>query len=495
MTRTDEVELRQTVRRIAGQVAGIGRRLDVFERTAQLTHASVHNTDTGDDLDVTAGLQSGIDALGDAAAALAKATSVEATVDGEVTVYYQQTPPVSRDLGDYWVNTATESVTTWDGDTWQPAGSAIAQALLAAQNAKITADGKINTFWTDDPPTGASYGDLWYKTDNRNRPHWWDGDTWQDIHDGYIDQAQSTADDAKSTAYSAQSVVRGKGAVHWQSNPPRVGNPYDVWFDESHGNRPNYWDGSSWQPKPLDQRALDVGSLSAISADLGTITAGYIYGVHVSGGTITGTTVRTSSSGKRVEFTSGNEILFYTSTGTAGYIEPIRFAGPGGRGIQIGSPNDVGTIQVSNVFTGMTGGGTGSDESAQVVCDPNDGVALFSDHQDVPFGRARIYLQKAQITAGFGGNRDVLFSYTSSGKSWIGTYSSSATQQGGIAYADNGIYVGHQSGSSYVFLPVNASTFHQSSSKAGKTNIGDVKGALAKVAAAPSKRWQRNDEI
>lgn len=50
---------------------------------------------------------------------------------------------------------------------------------------------------------------------------------------------------------------------------------------------------------------ISVSQLSAIAADLGTITAG----------TVTGATIRTSSSGQRVELTSDDYISFYNSSG------------------------------------------------------------------------------------------------------------------------------------------------------------------------------------
>lgn len=56
---------------------------------------------------------------------------------------------------------------------------------------------------------------------------------------------------------------------------------------------------------------INVSELSAISADIGDVTAGTITGVVVTGGT-----VRTSSSGQRVELTSGDYISLYNSGGT-----------------------------------------------------------------------------------------------------------------------------------------------------------------------------------
>lgn len=61
----------------------------------------------------------------------------------------------------------------------------------------------------------------------------------------------------------------------------------------------------------LDALQINVTELSAITADIGTITAGTIDGVIITGGT-----VRTSSSGQRVELTTNDDIRLYNPTGT-----------------------------------------------------------------------------------------------------------------------------------------------------------------------------------
>ena len=60
---------------------------------------------------------------------------------------------------------------------------------------------------------------------------------------------------------------------------------------------------------------LKVGNLSAISADLGTITAGTITGGIINGGTITGPLIQTAASGQRIVIDSSTNILYvYDST-------------------------------------------------------------------------------------------------------------------------------------------------------------------------------------
>lgn len=61
----------------------------------------------------------------------------------------------------------------------------------------------------------------------------------------------------------------------------------------------------------INSNRLSVSQLSALTADLGTITAGSITGV-----TITGSTFRTASSGARIELTASSAVMkFYDSGG------------------------------------------------------------------------------------------------------------------------------------------------------------------------------------
>ncbi len=259
MTDPDTVRLAHQIKRIAGQVAGLGDRMAAVERTEQLSQSSVPDKD-GNDMDVSSALRAGLDGLDKAADALAKAVDVEATVDGKVTVFYQETQPTDAGVGDYWVKTSNNTAFKYDGDYWQAAESGIAQALIAAQNAKVTADGKINTFWTDDPPENKAYGDIWYKKSDRSKPFWWDGNEWLDIHDGYIDVAQSRADDAHSKATSAQSTANS------------------AYSEARYGT--------------VDANRISANTLEAISAYLGSVHAG----------TITGSTLETSSGGVRIGY-------------------------------------------------------------------------------------------------------------------------------------------------------------------------------------------------
>jgi hypothetical protein len=94
----------------------------------------------------------------------------------------------------------------------------------------------------------------------------------------------------------------------WQATPPTIVAGESVY--QSDGIYSPTTNQTVWNVPYLS--ALKVGSLSAISANLGTITAGDITGV-----TITGGTIRTAASGTRLEMTAADNFLkAYNASGT-----------------------------------------------------------------------------------------------------------------------------------------------------------------------------------
>ena len=87
----------------------------------------------------------------------------------------------------------------------------------------------------------------------------------------------------------------------------------DLWFKTDEGNKMFVWTGS-WTETKLDHQALSVGKLSAISADLGNVTAGDIQGVNIKGSHIEGSTIksaRTDHALHELEITGGRIELTY----------------------------------------------------------------------------------------------------------------------------------------------------------------------------------------
>ena len=126
--------------------------------------------------------------------------------------------------------------------------------------------------------------------------------------------AQQASDDAKSAANSAADEV-GKvktsldGKITVSSQEPfddgKTHDEGDIWYvqDSNHITSEMYtYDGSDWVKTKISQTALSVGKLSALTADLGTIEAGYLNSVEVDSSTIKGGSI----SGSSLSLTNGN---------------------------------------------------------------------------------------------------------------------------------------------------------------------------------------------
>jgi hypothetical protein len=199
--------------------------------------------------------------------------------------------------------------------------------------------------------------------------------------------AQQASDDAKSAANSAadeagkiKTSLDGKITVSSQEpfDDGKSHDEGDIWYvqDSNHITSEMYtYDGSDWVKTKMSQTALSVGQLSALSADLGTIEAGYLNSVEVDSSiikaakidatsTITGASIEEDgnngritldtngfcaiSNGKYLQFVSGNSNGYTQIRGGldvdsinvgASVIEGQTFQAYGGNNTHIGSEN------------------------------------------------------------------------------------------------------------------------------------------------------------
>ena len=115
------------------------------------------------------------------AQAISDASDAQATADGKVVTFYQDSEPTADGVGDLWVDTNdTNKLYRWSGSTWNSVvDSDIAQAISDAADAQSTADGKIVTFYQTSAPTADGTGDIWFDTDDNNKPYRWSGSSWE----------------------------------------------------------------------------------------------------------------------------------------------------------------------------------------------------------------------------------------------------------------------------------------------------------------------------
>lgn len=199
--------------------------------------------------------------------------------------------------------------------------------------------------------------------------------------------AQQASDDAKNAANSAadeagkiKTSLDGKITVSSQEpfDDGKTHDECDIWYvqDSNHITSEMYtYDGSDWVKTKMSQTALSVGQLSALSADLGTIEAGYLNSVEVDSSiikaakidatsTITGASIEEDgnngritldtngfcaiSNGKYLQFVSGNSNGYTQIRGGldvdsinvgSSIIEGQTFQAYGGNNTHIGSEN------------------------------------------------------------------------------------------------------------------------------------------------------------
>lgn len=107
--------------------------------------------------------------------AIQAAADAQATADGKITTFVlpSTTPPTAEGIGDFWiVKDQGNNLLRWNGSAWEDIrDQGIPQALQDAAGAQATADGKIVTFFQASPPTATAIGDLWFDTDDGNKPY------------------------------------------------------------------------------------------------------------------------------------------------------------------------------------------------------------------------------------------------------------------------------------------------------------------------------------
>lgn len=104
----------------------------------------------------------------------------EAAADGKIVSFFQTSAPTATGVGDIWFDTDDgNKMYRWGGSSWVAAqDTLITTAITDASNAQATADGKVNTFFQDSAPTPEAIGDLWFETDANNAVWRWNGSSW-----------------------------------------------------------------------------------------------------------------------------------------------------------------------------------------------------------------------------------------------------------------------------------------------------------------------------
>ena len=126
----------------------------------------------------------------------------EAIEDGIIITFYQNTVPEAKHVGDLWYVTGElegyikGKIYRYDGTNWVILNDpAIQEAFDEANEARLVADGKIQSFYSDTEPTeNMGVGDLWIDLANNNQLYRYNGTNWVAVYDTRINDLVTSVD-------------------------------------------------------------------------------------------------------------------------------------------------------------------------------------------------------------------------------------------------------------------------------------------------------------
>lgn len=235
-----------------------------------------------------------------------------------------------------------------NGTSWELVkDSSVADAIKAANEAQATADGKIVSYYQNTIPTSGSIGDLWIDIGNNNKLYRHNGTTFVDVSDKTIEQIKdiitenkSVWDKIKEITDNLGNVIGGKitGGINLanaqiqNSNGRFIQNDYNLMWVSANNNFASLWnengiyfsnskDGNGnwiWQnaigsngviATKVVAEALYGLTVNALNLVATNITSGSIKGVEISGSKFISTSgTRTMTlDGGRIDFRDGNK--------------------------------------------------------------------------------------------------------------------------------------------------------------------------------------------
>lgn len=148
-----------------------------------------------------------------------------------------------------WTPNGTQPVREGLDSALKTALSASAAAAQLAQDAQVSADGKVQSFYQYTPPTGQgeSEGDIWFDTDDGKKQYRYTAGAWIVAQDEAIG-------DALDAAAAADAKADGKVATFISETAPTAEGNGDLWFKASTGEL-RRWSGSTWGDPLVDLTA------------------------------------------------------------------------------------------------------------------------------------------------------------------------------------------------------------------------------------------------
>jgi hypothetical protein len=196
---------------------------------------------------------------------------------------------------------------------------------------RVLSDNKTRVFYQNAAPTSdANYtlktNDLWFDTDDGNKPYRWTGSAWAETTDTrladswseILDIRNATANPSGAAAQRINSIsatASAKNRTFYQAStsPPSSPTTGDIWFQTDQGNKAFRWSGSAWVETTDTRLPTAVASINTIeTARIGYCTIGGNTSVHgdktaceAAGGTWA-TGLPWATAVKQVSITAGN---------------------------------------------------------------------------------------------------------------------------------------------------------------------------------------------
>ncbi len=137
----------------------------------------------------------------------------DAIADGVIITFYQSTIPEGVHIGDLWYvtgkveNYIEGKLYRYDGENWCLLDDPdIQKAFDEANEARLVADGKIQSFYSKEAPTkDLGVGDLWIDLANDNKLYRYNGTNWVAVYDTRIDELEETTTETTERVTSIES--------------------------------------------------------------------------------------------------------------------------------------------------------------------------------------------------------------------------------------------------------------------------------------------------
>jgi hypothetical protein len=200
------------------------------------------------------------------------------------STFYQASEPTANMVGDLWIDTDDNlKVYTWSGTAWVLAQDSNS-ALVAAQSKNIV-------FYQNTVPTASKVNDVWFDTDDNYKLYIWSGTSWVDatrdaaaainsntttINGGKLTTGSVTASQIATNTIVASNIAAGAITANEIATGTITATQIAAGTITAAEIAADAVTATEIAADAVTADKINVASLSAISATLGTVSAGVL---------------------------------------------------------------------------------------------------------------------------------------------------------------------------------------------------------------------------